>query len=57
MIQSILAEISQKRRIHLYPSLARDESLRQPCQARPDRLWPALQRLRHMPATAVCYYP
>jgi hypothetical protein len=27
MIQSILAEISQKRRIHLYPSLARDESV------------------------------
>jgi hypothetical protein len=26
MIQSILIEISQKRRIHLYPSLARDES-------------------------------
>jgi hypothetical protein len=35
MIQSILAEISQKRRIHLYPSLARDESVVLPDAAGP----------------------
>lgn len=54
MIQSILAEISQKRRIHLYPSLARDESFPPPCWAHRGGLsrHPGRERGRARTATA-----
>jgi hypothetical protein len=55
MIQSILAEISQKRRIHLYPSLARDESVFPPDAARPNRLSRPSPGAEITPNHAICY--